>query len=455
MAVVAAAVMTGCSAAAGGGSGSSADTAPGADALNGKGEVDINFWHEMSGTNGNTLNALTSQFNKAHQGKIKVKLNYKGKYDDALAAYKGSTDSQRPDVLQMYDIGTRYMIDSKTATPVQAFIDKDHYKVSDIQPNIAGYYTVQHKLYSMPFNTSMPLMYINKEAFTKAGLDPNSPPKTLAEIMADAKKIKATPGETVKFGFGATLYGWYVEQWDAIADQTLCNADNGRSGRATKANLVNQTNIALYQWWQGMINQGLAEKLGSNTDDGDNAFSSGTVAMGLESTGSLGGFVAGAAKAAHPFHVGTGFFPKVNAKDSGGPIIGGASLWIVGKGKDAAHKRAAWDFVKFLVSKQSQVTWHTGTGYFPVVKSALADPVDKKYVAARPQFETAITQLQQTKLDPATQGCSVGPLPDIRKSVENSMQAAMLQGKPAKAALQGAESKANGAIKAYDAKLGG
>ena len=67
----------------------------------------------------------------------------------------------------------------------------------------------------MPFNTSMPLLYINKEAFEKAGLDPSKPPTTLDEIMTDAQKIKSTPGETVQYGFGATLYGWYVEQWNA------------------------------------------------------------------------------------------------------------------------------------------------------------------------------------------------------------------------------------------------
>jgi sn-glycerol 3-phosphate transport system substrate-binding protein len=428
--------------------------APGKDALEGKGEVDITFWHGMSGTNGETLQALIDQFNSEHQSKIKVTLNYKGQYDSVLASYKNASTKQRPDMLQMYDIGTRYMIDSKTIMPMQSFIDVDKHDVSDLQPNIAGYYTVDDKLYSMPFNTSMPLMYINREAFQKAGLDPDKPPTTLDEIMVAARQIKATAGETVQFGFGASVYGWFVEQWNAVADQTLCDADNGRTGRANKVTLVNDTNLKLVKWWQQMVNEGLAMKLDSNTDNGDNAFSSGTVAMSLESTGSLGTFTAGAAASKNPFTVGTGYYPKVNKDDEGGPIIGGASLWIVNK-EDPAKKRAAWELVKFLSDKDTQVTWHTKTGYFPISKGALEDPADKQWVSQKPQFATAIDQLRGTKLTHATQGCSIGEMPNVRKNVENGLQAAILQGVDAEKALTDAQDAANKQVTAYNEKLGG
>lgn len=446
----------GCTSAASSGNQSGTDTvtAPGADALNGKGEVGITFWHAMSGTNGEALQKLVDQFNQQNAGKIKITLNYKGQYDSALAAYKNSSGAQRPDLMQMYDIGTRYMIDSKSVVPMQSFIDTDHYDVSDLQPNIGGYYTVDQKLYSMPFNTSMPLLYINREAFQKAGLNPDQPPRSLDEIMADAQKIKDTPGETVQFGFGATLYGWFVEQWNAVANQTLCDADNGRTGRAAHVTLTTPTTTKLVRWWQQMTTQGLAMKLDSNTDNGDNAFSSGTVAIALESTGSLGSFTKGAAAAKNPFTVSTGYYPKVDAADTGGPIIGGASLWTINSG-DAARERASWELVKFLATKQSQVTWHTSTGYFPISKAALDDPADQQWVAQKPQFATAIKQLQATKLTPATQGCSVGEMPDVRKDVENALQAAVLQGTDATQALTTAQDTAGKQIADYNSKLGG
>ena len=437
------------------GSQSGALDAPGADALDkAAGVTKITFWHGMKGANGAAVDKLVKAFNAEHSGKIEVTAVYQGDYDDTITKYKTSVQQgNMPSVVQIYDIGSRFMIDSKQTVPVQKFADKDGYTLDSIEPNIANYYSIDGQLNSMPFNTSMPLLYINKEAFTKAGLDPSKPPTTLAEIMTDAQKIKSTPGETVQYGFGATLYGWFFEQWAASANETICDNNNGRTGRVGKVNLATPANIQLLRWWQQMVSQGLAEKLDSNTDSGDNAFSSGTVAIGLESTGSLGSFTKGAAQAKSPFTVGTGFYPKINANDTGGPIIGGASLWVVNK--DAAHERAAWELVKFLASKTSQVTWHTSTGYFPISKAALTDPTDQTWVQSKPQFQTAITQLSNTKLDYATQGCSVGVMPDVRKDVENAMQAAVLQNQDAKTALTNAENTADKQIADYNSKLGG
>lgn len=430
-------------------------TAPGADALNGAGQVTLTFWHAMSGANGEALQNLVSKFNSEHKGKIKVNLIFKRDYDPTLDSYKNASDSERPDVVQIYDIGTRYMIDSNTVVPIQSFIDKDKstgeaFDTSDIQPNIAGYYTVNDRLYSMPFNTSMPLLYFNRDAFTKAGLDPNKPPQTLDEITADAKKIKQAKNIGVQYGFGASLYGWFFEQSVAKSNEMLCDADNGRKGRPTKVSLVTDNNLALMRWWKRMTDQGLAQKLDSDTKKGDTAFTSGTSAISLESTGSLGGFIADS-----KFKVGTGFYPKVSASDAGGQIIGGASLWVVGRGKDDKHKRAGWELVKFLASPQSQATWHTKTGYFPISKMALDTDIDKKWVARNPQFSTAIKQLRGTRLSTATQGCSVGVLPQIRKEVENAMQAVVLQGTDPKQALRTAQQKSNQEIADYNSKLGG
>ena len=172
------------------------------------------------------------------------------------------------------------------------------------------------------------------------------------------------------------------------------------------------------------------------------------------SPGSRGTFTEGAAASKNPFTVGTGFFPKVNPDDDGGPIIGGASLWITKK-DDPAKARAAWELVKFLSSKESQVTWHTKTGYFPISKAALDDPKDKQWVSEKPQFATAIKQLQATKLTHATQGCAVGEMPNVRKDVETALQAAVLQGADVKQALTDAENQANKQIAAYNEKLGG
>ena len=69
------------------------------------------------------------------------------------------------------------------------------------------------------------------------------------------------------------------------------------------------------------------------------------------------------------FEVGTAYFPSITDDDKGGVSIGGASLWMLDN-QDDAKKAATWEFVKYLVSAESQAYWNAQTGYFPVTTAA-------------------------------------------------------------------------------------
>lgn len=137
--------------------------------------VKIDFWHSMGGDLGGVaIPQMADDFN-ASQSKCFVEPIYQGSYDDALNKLRASLQTQDvPAVMQLYDIGTRLMVDLQMITPVQEFIDKDNYDVSDLEPNVLAYYTVDGKQASMPFNTSTPMLYYNKDMFRAAGLDPEN-----------------------------------------------------------------------------------------------------------------------------------------------------------------------------------------------------------------------------------------------------------------------------------------
>jgi sn-glycerol 3-phosphate transport system substrate-binding protein len=435
-----------------GGSGDSgtpaAAKAPDASALTKAGGVTkVTFWHAMDGTNAEVLTKLVAAFNKANAGKIQVEATYVGKYDDAIAKYKASVQSKStPDVVQVYDIGTRFMIDAGQTVPMQDFIDRDKVDMSDLQPNIAGYYSVDKKLYSMPFNTSMPVLYINEKLFKDAGLDPAKPPTTLAEIRTAAEKLSKKNGGPADYGFGAAIYGWLLEQFIAENGEEYCDQGNGRDGKATKVNFDGETSVAVVAWWQKMVKDGLAANTGRDTKAAQAAFKSGQLAMTLESTGQVGGFQE-AAKAGG-FGLGVANYPKLKAAN-GGPTIGGASLWIDGAGHSDAQKEASWQFVKFLSSPQNQATWHTGTGYFPTSKGALNQPVDVAWRKQFPQFDVAVKQLQNTPVSKATQGCLLGVMPQARKASEDGLEKA-LNGTDPKQAMTEAAASLKGAIDQYN-----
>ncbi len=99
------------------------------------GRTRTDFWHSMGGDiGGKAIPQLAGDFN-ASQDKCFVVPTYQGSYDDSLNKLKAGLQSKDvPAVVQLFDIGTRLLVDLKVATPVQDFIDKEKYDVSDLEP---------------------------------------------------------------------------------------------------------------------------------------------------------------------------------------------------------------------------------------------------------------------------------------------------------------------------------
>ncbi len=409
--------------------------------------VNITFWHGMGGNLGVSLNKLVKDFNDS-QSNITVTDQFQGDYDAALNKLKSSQLSNSgPDVMQCYDIGTRYMIDSKNIVPVQNFIDKEKYDTSNLEPNLLAYYTVDNKLNSMPFNSSTPILYYNKTAFKAAGLDPNTPPKTLAEVEAMAKKLvkKDATGKVTQYGYAMPIYAWLFEQFMIKQGKTYADNGNGRTGAATTVEYnKNGGGLAILNEWKKLVASGNVGNFGRKTEDTQNAFMAGNTAMYLDSTASLSSVLTGVN---NKFEVGTGFLPKINSSDKGGVSIGGASLWIMDK-KDTAKQQASWEFLKFMVSAKEQAYWNANTGYFPVNKKAYDLKEVKDNLVKYPQFQTAIDQLHAST--PASKGALLGVFPEARAATETNIET-MLGGKQTpQQALDNAAKIAISAIDKYN-----
>lgn len=378
------------------------------------------------------------------QNKVQVEAVYQGSYDDLLSKLKASMGTNEgPSVVQMYEIGSRFMIDSKAITPMQNFIDADKWDISQLEPNIAGYYTLGGKLYSMPFNTSNPILYYNKDLFKAAGLDPAKPPKTYEELKTAADAITKSGKAT---GANFAIYGWFIEQFFANQGAEYVNNGNGRTSPATESLVNSDAGVKTLTWWKDLVDTKAANNLGRKTDDSKKAFSAGQVGMILESTAALKGLVD---SAAGKFEVGTGYLPKPADAKEGGVVVGGASLWMMNNRPDDEQK-ATWDFIKFLTSPKEQAYWHINTGYFPITKKAYDDDTVKENLKKFPQFQTAIDQLHQTKLNTATQGAVIGVFPEARQIVEGAIEEVLNNKKSPKEALDGASKEISSKIQQYN-----
>ena len=156
-------------------------------------KTEIHFWHAMTGQLGTSLEAQAKQFNES-QGEYEVKPLRKGNYAQTLtAAIAAYRQKNPPHIVQVFEVGTQTMLMSGAVYPVYDLMK--HYEIpvnwNDFIKPVVGYYTKDGKLYSMPYNSSTPIFYYNKDAFKKAGLAPDKPPKTWKDVEAYAKKILA------------------------------------------------------------------------------------------------------------------------------------------------------------------------------------------------------------------------------------------------------------------------
>lgn len=407
-------------------------------------EVDgttISFWHSMGGVNGQAIDTLVQKFNDENEYGITVEAEYQGSYDDALNKLKSAQiGNMGADLVQVYEIGTRFMIESGWIVPMQSMVNADEYDTSVLEPNLAAYYTINDMLYSMPFNSSTPLMYYNKDMFDAAGI--TEIPDSLEAIAQIGDKLLDSGAQEV---MSLGIYGWFFEQFIGKQGLEYANNGNGRTEAATAvafdengaaANILNE--------WKNLYDLGYAPNVGKGGDAGLADFSAGKSAITLGSTASLKQILQ---DVDGKFEVGTAYFPKVKSTDEGGVSIGGASLWALDN-NDPKKLRATWELVKFLISPESQAFWNAETGYFPVNVDAHDEDVFKENIEKYPQFETAIDQLHDSA--PQYAGALLSVFSEARAIVESEIESMLNGNETVDEAVDSMASQINDAIEEYN-----
>jgi sn-glycerol 3-phosphate transport system substrate-binding protein len=400
----------------------------------------VTFWHAMGGGAGEALNEIVNEFNQS-QDEIFVQADYQGSYEESLNKLRqvGGT-SEAPSLMQVFEVGTKYMSESGFIEPMQKFIDEDNFDISQLEENILGYYQVKGKLYSMPFNTSNAIMFYNKDMFREAGLDPENPPRTFSEVKEAAKQLtEGLDSSTEVHGFGLLIHGWFFEQLLANQGAHFIDAGNGRDGEPTKAIINEEPGLKIFNWLNDMNKEGTLGIYGRAWDDIRAAFKAERLAMYLDST-------AGTASNVNDsdFEVGTAFLPVVDGMDPQGVIVGGGSIWMM-NGIPGEEQKAAWEFIKFATKPEIQATWAGSTGYFPITKAAYDTESLQAVYEQYPQFLTAVEQLRNTTLTPATQGALMGVFPQAREYVMIAIER-MYEGEEPQVALDWATEEINKAL---------
>jgi sn-glycerol 3-phosphate transport system substrate-binding protein len=408
-------------------------------------KTEINFWHAMGGQLGETVSELVKQFNQS-QGDYEVKALNKGTYPEvltsAIAAYR---QKNPPHIVQVFEVGTQTMLLSGAVVPVHDLMKQQEVAVNwdDFIGPVTGYYSKDGKLYSMPFNSSSPILYYNKDAFKKAGLG-DKPPATWKEAEAASKKI-LTAG-AAKCGFTTSWPSWtMLENTFAWHNQPFATNDNGYKGLDTKLLINGDFGLmhigTLAKWQKENI-----YSYGGRGGSPDPKFINGDCAMLVQSSAVIGGF-----KKSIKFDWGTGQLPNWGAPyKKQNTIVGGATLWVM-KGQKPGDYKGVARFMKFIAEPHQQMWWAVTTGYVPITKTAVKNLEDGYFFKKSPEQWTAMSELLNAKPTPNSLGIRLGNFVQIRDGIEAELENIFAGKKTAKEGLDAAVAKGNEILKEFAA----
>ncbi len=418
--------------------------------------TEISWWHAMGGELGQKLDDIVAKYN-ASQTNYHVTASYKGSYPETMtAAIAAFRAHQQPDIVQVFEVGTGTMMAAKGAVYPVYQLMKDTgtpFDPAGFLQAVVGYYTdTDGNMLSMPFNSSTPILYYNKDVFKKAGLDPETPPKTWEDLEAYSKKIMDSGA--AKCGFTSGWISWIqLENFSAWHNQQIGTNENGFGSIDSKLTVNGPLQVRHWTNLKKWQDSGVFEYGGPvGGNDAPPKFYSQECAMYMNSSASRAGVVANS----KGFEVGYGMLPYYSDV-KGAPqntIIGGATLWVL-QGHSAEEYKGVADFFRYLSSAEVQADWHQFSGYLPITKAAYDLGISQGYYAKNPGTDVGIKEINLNPPTPNSKGLRFGNYVQTRDVIDEEFQNLLSGKKTAQQALDSVVERGNKLIADFAAANGG
>src|SRR5216110_1987409 len=411
-------------------------------------QTEIAWWHSMGGALGEQLNALAAKFNES-QKDYKVVPVYKGTYPESMtAAIAAFRAGNAPHILQVFEVGTATMMGAKGAIkPVYQMMKEagEPFDAKNYLPAVAGYYSdSKGNLLSLPFNSSTPVFYVNKDAYRKAKLDADQPPKTWKEFAAAAGKLKASgQGCVYTTGWPAWVH---VENFSAWHNLPIGTRENGIAGVDAEFKVNSPAHVKHVEMLADFAKKGWFTYSGRR-NEAEARFFSGECAMLTSSSGAQANIRRNA-----KFDFSVNFLPYHDeiASAPQNSIIGGATLWVM-TGKKPDEYKGVTKFFSYLSSTGVQADWSKSTGYVPITNAAFEVTKKDGYYERVPGADIAVRQLANKAPTPNSKGLRFGNYVQGRKVIEEEMEGVFAGKKDAKTAMEAAARRGNEILRKFQA----
>jgi len=434
-----------------------ASTTIAAPAIAQGGPVELSFWHGLAQPLGGILEGIANQFNES-QRRFRIVSSFRGSYPEtmvaAIAAFRAGT---APHIVQMFEVGTGTMMAAGRAIkPVHELLAETGVTINfdDYLPAVRGYYSLADgRMMGMPFNSSTAIVFYNKDMFRRAGLNPDAPPGTWAELRAAATRLRAAGIEVPVTTAWPT---WtQVEQFSAIHNTPLATLDNGFGGLGAELRVNNPLQVRHINTMMEMGREGTF-RWGGRDGAGDAIFASGQAAVIFASSGARARFVrelpGGLA------NLGAAMLPYYNDVQ-GAPfnsIIGGAAFWAMNRGptaqRSADENRGIAEFYAFIAQARIAAAWHTETGFLPVTRTAFEQVRATGFYTQNPGADIPIQQLLRGggQMTGNTRGIRLGGFVEIRVAMQEEMERALQGQQTAQQAMDNTVTRGNAVLRNFE-----
>ncbi|NOZ28112.1 MAG: ABC transporter substrate-binding protein [Chloroflexi bacterium] len=351
-----------------------------------KGPVKIVYWRSLTGAKGEAQDELVRRFNES-QNEVEVDVQFQGAYGELVQKLQAALAANEvPDVVLLDSPFVVLFAKDGVLVPLDDFV-ADPDTGLDIDNMLSGlisdcYY--QEKLYALPLMRSTPLLYYNRDMFKEVGL-PDRVPDTWDEFREFSKVLtKEEDGQIVRqgvsFTMGRTSAHWYFQA-------AIYSFGGEVSDEDFNILLEEPEAVAAAQFWQDLVFKDKTAKPGIDEGGSHGDFLNRRVGMVFASTGSMSGLMRKA-----DFEVGAGMIPKQVRRMV---PVGGSVIAMISK--DAAKQKAAWEFMKFMVSPESNYYVVEQTGYLPTSQATLEYPPMVEYFEKYPERKVALEQLKYAR----------------------------------------------------------
>ena len=410
-------------------------------------QTEIQFWHAFTGANGDRLAAQAELFNES-QDAYTVVPSFKGNYSETLnAGIAAFRAGEQPQILMVFEVGTATMMGAKGAIkPVYEVMAESGL---DWDPDVyigavKGYYTTSDgEMLSLPYNSSTPVLWVNRDKLKEAGIDPDVDLSTWEKVDEVLTQLKDA-------GVGCPLVtawqSWiHLENLSAYHDVPFATKENGFGGLDTELEFngpVQVQHIAKMGEW---AKDGKFIYTGRRNEGGAN-FRGGECALFTESSAGYGGI-----KSEAQFDFGIAPLPYWDSVE-GAPqntIIGGASLWVMA-GHDPEEYKGVAEFLNFLSSAEVQAKWHQDSGYLPITAAASELTREQGFYEANPGTDVAVKQMTARETTENSKGLRLGSFDQIRGIIDEELEAVWAGDKDAQAALDSAVERGNQLLRRFE-----